>query len=332
MTDKRPVISFCIPTYNRCNYLEETLKRLSECLSEAKVSKTSYSIIISDNCSDDRTKSIVTDFGRLLSIKYILQKENIGPARNLLESIKIADGEFIWILSDDDLLEIRSVKNLLELIKERSNLDYIFCPRQLCDKNMLPLTNSMNVMLEKHLFFDNGYELFVSCNGVMPGQMGYFSSTIIRRELWNKACFNRNHSEWIHLERLLFIIKSRPCAIMSGIGVSARVGNYRKFSVDSYVWLDSYVNAFIYAIELGYCEKICKKYIKYYLENQQKSYFGDMVFNKRFISYKKNALNLGINSSYDKSIWYWLSFTPCFIMPLFRYTINIIKYLDFAKK
>ena len=189
---------------------------------------------------------------------------------------------------------------------------------------MKALHNGINVNLENHLFFENGYQFFKSCNGVMPGQMGYFSSTIVRRETWSDVRFTRKHSEWNYFERLLLMIRNRPCAIMSGIGVYARVGNYRKFSVDSYIWLDSYVNALLYAIELGYCKKLAYKYIKYYLKNQQKSYFGDKVLGKRTISYKSNIKdNLCIDLSYDKTIWYWLSFCPQLLMLPVRFIIKI---------
>ena len=116
MIKKKPIISFCIPTYNRCEYLEKTLIRLNQCIKESKSNEESCSIIISDNCSTDDTRSVVSKYCKILNIKYVLRNKNIGPSSNLIESIKIADGEYIWILSDDDLLDIKSLKMSYNLL------------------------------------------------------------------------------------------------------------------------------------------------------------------------------------------------------------------------
>ena len=71
---KTPLLTFCIPTYNRSCYLAEALQRLTVSLQEVK---EYYSIIISDNNSTDDTYEIVSKYKLKLNIKYIKQKENM---------------------------------------------------------------------------------------------------------------------------------------------------------------------------------------------------------------------------------------------------------------
>lgn len=65
MKNKQPLLSICIPTYNRSTYLEEALCNI--------INDTSFSddieIIISDNASTDNTQEIVS--------KYIKHYSNI---------------------------------------------------------------------------------------------------------------------------------------------------------------------------------------------------------------------------------------------------------------
>ena len=60
-----------------------------------------YFLII---CSTDTTKQVVVEAEKVLTIKYQANQSNVGIARNFLEVVQMADGEFVWMLGDDDLL------------------------------------------------------------------------------------------------------------------------------------------------------------------------------------------------------------------------------------
>ena len=61
-------------------------------------------VCISDNCSTDETEKIVSDAIKVIPIKYKRNTANLGYARNLLKVVEMADGEFVWVIGDDDLL------------------------------------------------------------------------------------------------------------------------------------------------------------------------------------------------------------------------------------
>jgi len=116
-------ISVCIPTYNRAIYLENCLNSIFLCKLE---SKFDFQVCISDNNSDDITEDVVLKFQKYLDIKYHKNKSNFGRVKNYLQVVDMADGDFIWLIGDDDLLLTNSINDLQNLINEHPNVDFFY--------------------------------------------------------------------------------------------------------------------------------------------------------------------------------------------------------------
>lgn len=88
-------VSFIIPTYNRVELLEKTLRSL---MNQKGLELGDYEIIVVDDGSTDGTARLIREWD-FLNIKYIYQKKKrirIGRARNL--GAKIAEGEVLVFL------------------------------------------------------------------------------------------------------------------------------------------------------------------------------------------------------------------------------------------
>ena len=100
MNDKvKPLVTIAIPTYNRADaYLSEAL--------ESAVSQTyqNIEIIVSDNCSTDKTEMVVRGFSDA-KIRYFRQEKNIGANNNFNCCIEQAGGSYVLLLHDDDLID-----------------------------------------------------------------------------------------------------------------------------------------------------------------------------------------------------------------------------------
>ena len=83
-------------------------------------------ICIADNCSTDNTSQVIIKAQEVLSIKYKVNPENLGFARNLLEVVQMADGQFVWVLGDDDLLMLGACERIIGLIKKFNHVDYFY--------------------------------------------------------------------------------------------------------------------------------------------------------------------------------------------------------------
>jgi len=115
------VLSICIPTYNRASHLNNCLSSLIQC-GLGKIPEVQ--VCISDNCSTDTTKKVVIEAEKVLAIKYKINKSNLGFARNMLEVVKMADGEFVWVIGDDDLLMLGACEKIIALITKYRTVDF----------------------------------------------------------------------------------------------------------------------------------------------------------------------------------------------------------------
>ena len=116
-------ISICIPTYNRSRYLNNCLESI---ISNKLTPNGDVEVCVSDNGSTDETESIVLAAQEQISIKYKKNSSNLGIPKNYLNVVEMADGEFVWLIGDDDLLLPSAVKKLLDLISKHPNVDFFF--------------------------------------------------------------------------------------------------------------------------------------------------------------------------------------------------------------
>ncbi len=116
-------LSICIPTYNRARHLANCLQSI---IANKSGSRVDFQLCISDNCSTDETESVVRHAQESMEIKYQKNSSNLGMAGNFLNVVDMADGEFVWIIGDDDLLLPGAIEEIAGLIKNNPEVEY-FC-------------------------------------------------------------------------------------------------------------------------------------------------------------------------------------------------------------
>ncbi len=94
-------VTALVTTYNHGNYI-------AQALDSVLMQKTNfeYEIIVAEDCSIDRTRSIVLDFQRRdpERIRLVLPAENLGSAGNRVfaQAFELAQGEYVALLDGDD--------------------------------------------------------------------------------------------------------------------------------------------------------------------------------------------------------------------------------------
>lgn len=113
MNQKRPDLTICIPTFNRCRQLEKSVQSLvcQECFHEIEV-------VISDNCSTDNTKALCCRFAKRYSnIKYYRNESNIGMA-NLPLSLRLGHGSLRKLSNDTLIYEPGALAYMLSAVRK----------------------------------------------------------------------------------------------------------------------------------------------------------------------------------------------------------------------
>lgn len=120
--ESRPLLTISIPTFNRA----DLLARLINSIVTQPGFGPSVELLICDNCSSDNTSDVVHQLQKSVpSIRYIRNESNIGPDRNFLKCFSEANGKYIWIMGDDDVIEPGGIPFLLTLLAEGYDLVHL---------------------------------------------------------------------------------------------------------------------------------------------------------------------------------------------------------------
>lgn len=117
-TNNSPLLSICIPTYNRETYLKQCLESI---IHQDAFDETRIEIVISDNASSDNTTQICEEYTQKYSnIFYFRNTSNIWAVKNIAGLPSLAHWEYVWFLSDDDLLSPIWISEMLQAIQKNA--------------------------------------------------------------------------------------------------------------------------------------------------------------------------------------------------------------------
>lgn len=114
-------VSLLLSTYNRPDYLKETLKSI--------VNQTlkPYEVIVADDNPDslwnEKNYQVVTEFSKKYPfIKYHKNPKNLGPTLNYKNLFYLSSGDYIQYLGDDDILAPYTLEELVKPLIENKNV------------------------------------------------------------------------------------------------------------------------------------------------------------------------------------------------------------------
>lgn len=121
--DERPLLSICITTYNRAEWLAVSLKSWSKLYPQPL---PEVELVVCDNTSTDNTHEIVKPYLSRPDFSYHRNSVNVGMLGNLRETAHHARGKYIWIIGDDDLLMPRSIERILDTLRRYPEIALVY--------------------------------------------------------------------------------------------------------------------------------------------------------------------------------------------------------------
>lgn len=119
-----PLLSIGIPTYNRASRLRVMLQAI---LPQVAEYADKVELVVSDNASDDDTSRIVEEARSLGPVRYSRNESNIGIIANVIKlPTELANGEFVWVLGDDDLVYPGALTRVLNQLQAHPELDLFY--------------------------------------------------------------------------------------------------------------------------------------------------------------------------------------------------------------
>lgn len=203
MEQDKILLTIGIPVYNGEEFIEDTIKSIYV----SNNLKNNIEILVSDNCSTDKTEQIVKRFPQ---VKYLKNTENIGYDRNIQNIFTNAQGHYVWTIAADDIItNLQAIDIIVNLINNQHDVALI----HVGGNNDLPFLYNINN--SEKFFIDSKF------------QSGAVSSNIINRKTWlisDPASFF--DTGWIHFGVIINIanhyktivtrenlVIENPCAI-----------------------------------------------------------------------------------------------------------------------
>lgn len=119
-SDKKILLSICIPTYNRLDILKKNVEDLLKCENDK------FEIVILDNCSDDDTFNFFTSYNDS-RVRIIKNDFNVGGIKNPIKALTMGTGIYSMLLLDKDRIEFNYLSTFIEFLEQNSKLALGYC-------------------------------------------------------------------------------------------------------------------------------------------------------------------------------------------------------------
>ena len=115
---KDSLISICIPTYNRAERLEQSLKSTIGVIEKIP----EFCLCISDNASSDNTCDKINEFKKIYpNIEVNKNEVNLGFKKNFINVLSMANSKYCWLMGDDDYLVDDGTREVARYVADSDN-------------------------------------------------------------------------------------------------------------------------------------------------------------------------------------------------------------------
>ena len=126
-----PLLSICVPTYNRAKFLRVMLQALLPQVAELQ---DQVEVWIIDNASPDDTQEVLRESEALGPFHNIRNDENIGPLRNVLKGpCELATGKYVWVIGDHNLMVPGAIRQLVSTLNSQPELRLFYANSRVTD-------------------------------------------------------------------------------------------------------------------------------------------------------------------------------------------------------
>jgi glycosyltransferase involved in cell wall biosynthesis len=123
-----PTISVIVPTFARNKLLGRCLASIVEC------ERDDLEVLVGDNNPGFGARPVVDELGDL-RIRYIGNERNIGPIQNIYNLLCAATGEWIFCITDDDVILPGGLEKVLEVVRAEPDVGIIMSALRCCDES-----------------------------------------------------------------------------------------------------------------------------------------------------------------------------------------------------
>lgn len=130
-------VDVLMATYNGEKYLKEQIESI------LNQSYKNIQLIISDDCSKDKTREILKQYEQNDKIKIFYQEKNLGYVKNFEFLMKNVESDLYMLSDQDDIWENEKIQKSVEKL-ENENLDLVFGDLEVVNENLNTIYKSFD--------------------------------------------------------------------------------------------------------------------------------------------------------------------------------------------
>jgi abequosyltransferase len=183
-------LSICIATHNRGAFIGATLESII-CQAPEQVE-----IVVLDGASTDNTEQVIRAYQEVFPrLRYVRQTANMGVDHDFAEAVDLAQGEYCWLFSDDDLFKPGAMQAVLEAIEGHYGLIIANAEVRSADLSKLLEPKRLQLTANQIYTSDESQRLLADVGSYLT----YIGCVIIRRQLWSAREKNKYFgSNFVH--------------------------------------------------------------------------------------------------------------------------------------
>jgi len=321
-------ISFCIPTLNRGAFIGATLESIISQATE------SVEIVIVDGGSTDNTSEVVRQhqksFPRLRyfradasDVKAITTApSNAGFDQDCSRAVELAQGEYCWLFTDDDLLRPGAISTVLNEIPKGYSL--IIPDAQVMNKDFSRVLENKRLPIDTNEIYDESMleQLF---HRVIQ-HISFVGCVVISRDLWMQREKTRYFGTgFIHIGVIFQAPLPAPALVIAEPYVTIRYGNAQWTTRAFEIWIRRWPNL------LGSFTHISEQARQEYLKIQSWKKLKNIITCRAMGGYSLEEYRK-YYASEDSSLWWKFVVLFVAVMPACLVNLFMISYFKMIKK
>ena len=168
-------LSICIATLNRATFISATLESIIHQMTNR------VEIVVLDGASTDATESVMRDIEKNCPhLRYIRLTENHGLDRDYNSAAEACTGDYVWLMTDDDLLMPGALDRVLRALDDAPSLVVVNAEIRNADMSRVLQARRMSINADRW-YTATDWDDFLAASG---DYLSFIGCVVIKRSIW----------------------------------------------------------------------------------------------------------------------------------------------------
>lgn len=292
-----PLLSICIATYNRADFIGGTLESIIPQLNDQ------IEVVIADGASTDNTAAVVNEIVKNHpQIRYINLGVKGGVDQDYCKAVELAKAEMCWLFTDDDLIKPGAITRVLSEISNGYSLIVVNAEVRNIDFSKV-IHKSQIKLKSDEIFHPTELDNLFRC--IIP-YASFIGGVIVNKQLWlqrdKEVYFG---TEFIHVGVIFQKPLPEKALVISTPLITIRLGNAQWTQRSFEIWIIKWPKLLCSFQHISEASK------KEYSTRPSLKKLANLIHQRSEAAFSHKQLQLWSNSFSESPAWW-------------RLTINII--------